>query len=88
MALFAIPFQWNESSYQNIISNKNGADGSIVEVYGIISERSLPHGRTSKSVRRIISWHQKSRCQYFFVPRKDKKCSLNNIIITANPIGA
>lgn len=53
MALFAVPFQWNESSFQNIISNKNGANGSIVEVYGTISERSLPHGRTSKSVRRI-----------------------------------
>lgn len=53
MALFAVPFQWNESSYQNIISNKNGENGSIVEVYGTISEGSLPHGRTLKSVRKI-----------------------------------
>lgn len=53
MALFAVPFQWNELSYQNIISNKNGENGSIVEVYGIISEGRLPHGRTSESVRKI-----------------------------------
>ncbi len=74
MALFAIPFQWNESSYQNIISNKNGADGSIVEVYGIISERSLPHGRTSKSVRRIISWHQVD-ANIFSCPEKTKSAT-------------